>query len=136
MLVSEQYPKGLGHTVAELAERLPEGARLVEKVRFSACGVDAFEEAIAAAGVPHLGGGRHRDPRLREPDRARPAGSAASACRWPPTRSRRAPPRNRDLGLAKMAAAGAGTTSAEMALFEMLERAGSDEFKQISRLVR
>jgi hypothetical protein len=45
-------------------------------------------------------------------------------------------PRNRDLGMAKMTAAGAGTTSTEMALFEMLERAGSDEFKQISRLVR
>ena len=50
VLVSEQYPKGLGHTVAELAERFPDGAETVEKLRFSACGVDAFDEEIAAAG--------------------------------------------------------------------------------------
>ena len=35
-----------------------------------------------------------------------------------------------------MAAAGAQLTSAEMALFEMLEVAGTSEFKTISRLVR
>jgi hypothetical protein len=45
-------------------------------------------------------------------------------------------PGNRALGLEKMVAAGAHVTSAEMALFEMLEAAGSDEFKQISKLVR
>ena len=45
-------------------------------------------------------------------------------------------PSNRGLGLEKMAAAGAHVTSAEMALFEMLEVAGSDEFKAISRMVR
>ena len=50
VLVSEQYPKGLGQIVPELAERLPEGAVTIEKLRFSACGVDAFDEAIAAAG--------------------------------------------------------------------------------------
>ena len=44
--------------------------------------------------------------------------------------------RNRDLGLAKMAAGGAVVTSTETALFEMLEEAGSPEFKAISRLVR
>ncbi len=36
----------------------------------------------------------------------------------------------------KMLAAGAHATSAEMALFEMLEQAGGDEFKAISKLVR
>ena len=56
VLVSEQYPKGLGQTVAELAERLPEGAVTVEKLRFSACGVDAFDEALAAAGLLGVGG--------------------------------------------------------------------------------
>ena len=49
VLVSEQYPKGLGHTVAELAEVLPESRVLVEKMRFSACGVEAFDAALEAA---------------------------------------------------------------------------------------
>lgn len=135
VLVSEQYPKGLGHTVPELAERLPEGARVVEKVRFSACGVDAFEEALAAAGCrswvvagieTHVCVNQTVHDLLQRGFAAQVAADAVS--------SRTA--RNAALGLEKMTAAGAGTTSAEMALFEMLEQAGSDEFKQISRLVR
>jgi nicotinamidase-related amidase len=42
---------------------------------------------------------------------------------------------NRDLGLAKMERAGALPTSTETALFELVGRAGSDEFKAIQRLV-
>ncbi len=135
VLVSEQYPKGLGHTVPELVERLPEGARVVEKVRFSACGVGAFEEAVAEAGArtwvvagieTHVCVNQTAHDLLERGFGVQVAADAVS--------SRTA--RNRDLGLAKMTAAGAGTTSAEMALFEMLERAGSDEFKRISRLVR
>jgi nicotinamidase-related amidase len=135
VLVSEQYPKGLGHTVDELAGRLPGDARLVEKVRFSACGVDAFEEAMAATGVrtwvvagieAHVCVNQTAHDLLQRGFGVQVAADAVSS----------RTPRNRELGLAKMSAAGAGTTSAEMALFEMLERAGSDEFKQISRLVR
>lgn len=135
VLVSEQYPKGLGHTVPELAERLPGGAVTVEKVRFSACGVDAFEEALAATGAgawvvagieAHVCVNQTAHDLLARGFAVHVAADAVSS------RS----PRNRDLGLAKMESAGAGVTSAEMALFEMLERAGSDEFKQISRLVR
>ena len=136
VLVSEQYPKGLGHTVAELAERLPADARLVEKVRFSACGVDAFEEAMAQAGVRTWVVAGIESPRLREPDRRTTSWSAASACRWPPTRSPRGPRATATSASRRWPPPAPGTTSAEMALFEMLERAGSDEFKQISRLVR
>ena len=50
VLVSEQYTKGLGHTVQELAERLPEGTEPVEKLRFSACGVEGFDRQLADAG--------------------------------------------------------------------------------------
>ena len=41
-----------------------------------------------------------------------------------------------DVAMAKMVAAGARATSTEMALFEMLEQAGTSEFKSISKLVR
>ncbi|HSI31453.1 MAG TPA: isochorismatase family protein [Miltoncostaeaceae bacterium] len=135
VLVSEQYPKGLGHTVPELAARLPEGARLVEKVRFSACGVSAFDEAVAESGATsfvvagieaHVCVNQTVHDLLQYGFQVQVAADAVSS----------RTPRNRDLGMAKMSAAGAGTTSAEMALFEMLEQAGSDEFKQISRLVR
>jgi nicotinamidase-related amidase len=135
VLVTEQYPTGLGHTVPELAERLPEGARLVEKTRFSAYGVSAFDEAIAESGAAswvvagieaHVCVNQTVHDLLQFGFQVQVAADAVSS----------RTPTNRELGMAKMTAAGAGTTSAEMALFEMLEEAGSDEFKQISRLVR
>ena len=135
VLVSEQYPKGLGQIVPELAERLPEGAVTVEKLRFSACGVDAFDEALAAAGCSawvvagietHVCVNQTVHDLLARGLDAHVAADAVS--------SRTA--ENRALGLEKMAADGARVTSAEMALFEMLEVAGSPEFKQISKLVR
>ena len=43
---------------------------------------------------------------------------------------------NRDVGLRKMADLGAKATSVETALFEMLGRAGTDEFKQVQGLVK
>jgi nicotinamidase-related amidase len=43
---------------------------------------------------------------------------------------------NRELGLHKMETAGAVLTSVETALFELLGAAGSDEFRDIQRLVK
>ena len=134
--MSEQYPKGLGHTVAELAERLPEGT-------------DADREA-ALLGVRRGGLRRGRS----RPAAARTwvvAGIETHVCVNQTVldliaRGYRAyvaadavssrTPANRDLALERMAAAGAQLTSAEMALFEMLEVAGTPEFKTISRLVQ
>ena len=43
VVATEQYPKGLGRTVPEVADRLPDGATPLEKVVFSAAGADGFE---------------------------------------------------------------------------------------------
>jgi nicotinamidase-related amidase len=43
IVVTEQYPKGLGHTVPEVAEHLPEGLKPIEKVRFSAAEAEGFD---------------------------------------------------------------------------------------------
>ena len=135
VLVSEQYPKGLGRTVAEVEERLPAFTERVEKVRFSACGVPDFDKALRRARCTRwvvCGIETHvcvnqtvldliaRDYAVYVAEDA--VSSRALA--------------NRAIGLDKMRAAGAHTTSAEMALFEMLEQAGGDEFKAISKLVR
>lgn len=37
VLVTEQYPQGLGQTVPEIASKLPEATELHEKLKFSAC---------------------------------------------------------------------------------------------------
>jgi nicotinamidase-related amidase len=45
-------------------------------------------------------------------------------------------PENHRLGLERMRDAGAVIVSTEMALFELIEKAGTDEFKQILTLVK
>ncbi len=135
VIVSEQYPKGLGHTVAQIEERLPAFTEKVEKLRFSACGVPEFDSAVRRArctqwvvcGIEtHVCVNQTVADLLGAGYEVHVAQDAVSS---------RAPA-NRDIAMGKMVAAGAHATSTEMALFEMLEQAGSGEFKAISKLVR
>jgi hypothetical protein len=49
LLITEQYPKGLGPTVSEIKMEL--GPTLpIEKVSFSCCGVETFNEKINQTG--------------------------------------------------------------------------------------
>src|SRR5512140_1552335 len=48
LLVTEQYPKGLGHTLPELAELLPAGQAVIEKLSLSCCGERRFMVALDA----------------------------------------------------------------------------------------
>lgn len=45
-------------------------------------------------------------------------------------------PENRDVALGRMRDAGAVISSAEMAIFELLKRAGTDEFKETLKIVK
>lgn len=135
VLVSEQYPRGLGHTVGEVEDRLPAFSERVEKLRFSACGVERFDQAVERArctswvvcGIEtHVCVNQTVHDLLADGYEVHIAEDAVSSRN----------PRNRDIAMRRMLAAGARATSAEMALFEMLEAAGTDEFKAISRLVR
>ncbi len=135
VLVSEQYPKGLGATVSEIADVLPHGTQIVEKMRFSACGVEAFDAQLAAAGCTswvvagvetHVCVNQTVLDLLARGYGVHVASDAVS--------SRTAA--NKEAGLRKMSAHGAEVSSAETVLFEMLEVAGGDAFKAISKLVR
>src|SRR5262245_5292743 len=46
LIVTEQYPKGLGHTVEEIARHLPADLEVIEKLSFSACGVQEFDTRL------------------------------------------------------------------------------------------
>ena len=114
----------------ELAQHL-EGIERLEKLVFSAAQADGFDLARARPGA----GVRHRGPRVRQPDRPRPArpGDVEVQVAADAVTSRTAA--DRELGLAKMERAGALPTSTETALFELVGRAGTDEFKAIQKLV-
>lgn len=135
VIVTEQYPKGLGATVPEVEEHLAAFSERVEKLRFSGCGVPEFDKALArgrcrrwvVCGIEaHVCVNQTVADLLAGGYQVHVAQDAVS--------SRTA--QNREIGMQKMLSAGAHATSAEMALFEMLEAAGSAEFKAISKLVR
>lgn len=48
IIVTEQYPKGLGRTVEEILLCLPDEFEVIEKTTFSACGEGTFNEKLEA----------------------------------------------------------------------------------------
>lgn len=48
VVTTEQYPRGLGHTVAELAEVC--GETVIEKVSFGCCGEPKFNDVLKKSG--------------------------------------------------------------------------------------
>jgi len=136
VLASEQYPKGLGPTIEPIAERLRAmGVEPIDKNTFDACSEPRFARALAE----------------RSPRSVVVAGMETHICVYQSARelvnrglevhvvadavaSRRE--ENRAMGLALCERAGALVTPAETAVFDRLGRAGTEEFKAISKLVR
>lgn len=130
IVVSEQYPRGLGETVPELAEHL-DGVPRIEKLVFSAARADGFELGAGRDQALVCGIEAHvcvNQTVLDLLDRGIEVHVAADA-----VSSRSVA--NRELALDRMERAGAIRTSTETALFELLGRAGTDEFKTIQKLV-
>ena len=130
IVVTEQYPKGLGHTVPEVAEHLPDEVQPLEKMCFSAARADGFDlegrdQALVCGIETHVCVNQSVLDMLDEHVEVHVAQDAVG--------SRSA--ENKDLGLHKMERAGAVLTSVETALFELLGRAGTDEFKQVQKLI-
>jgi len=133
IIVTEQYPKGLGHTIPEVA-RLME-SEPVEKTAFSCCGEKAFVRAIEALGRKQIllcGIETHvcvyqtaRDLVERGYEVEVVADAVSSRTIG-----------NKLIGLDRIKESGAKLTTVEMALFELLKVAGGDAFKQIVKIVK
>lgn len=54
VLLTEQYPKGLGHTVAQLKEALPDNSEVMEKTYFNALMEDGMLEKIKSYGKKQI----------------------------------------------------------------------------------
>jgi nicotinamidase-related amidase len=128
--VTEQYPKGLGRTVPEVADRLPDGAAPIEKLCFSAAEADGFDlrgrdQALVCGVETHVCVNQTALDLLAGGVEVHVAEDAVGS-RFE---------RNREVGLQKMERAGAVITSVETALFELVGAAGTDEFKRIQKLI-
>src|SRR5467141_2442306 len=54
ILVTEQYPKGLGHTADEIKAALPSDIEIIEKTTFSSCGAQAFQSQLERTGAKQI----------------------------------------------------------------------------------
>jgi len=130
---TEQYPKGLGPTIASLRELLPSAP--LAKMHFS-CGADpAFTKALAATGrkqVIVVGMETHvcvyqtvRDLLAQGYDVRVCADAVTSRFE-----------EHRRVALEQMRGDGAVITSAETAIFDLLHEAGTAEFRKVSQFVK
>jgi nicotinamidase-related amidase len=126
-LVSEQYPKGLGHTVPELGI---EDERRIEKTVFSVVRAEEFDlagrdQAIVCGIETHVCVSQTVHDLLADGIEVHVPADAVG--------SRHAIDYER--GLERLERAGAVVSTVEAALFELLERAGTPEFKALQKLI-
>ncbi len=132
VVATEQYPKGLGHTIPPLAERLGE---VPDKLTFSCSSCTEVFAPLVERGVhrflvvgieAHVCVQQTVLDLLAAGHRVYVAADAVG--------SRFAD--DREFGLRRMETCGAVLTTTESALFEWCERSDIPEFKTISQLVR
>lgn len=134
IVISEQYPKGLGATVPAIAERAPQ-IKILEKLDFSCVAEPALSNSIQATGRRQIvlcGIEAHicilqtaLELYLSDYDVFVVADAIAS---------RRG--KDHETALDRLSQAGVTIVTVEMVLFEWLRRAGTAEFKAISQLMR
>jgi len=132
--VTEQYVKGLGPTVPELAETLGAAPRY-EKMAFSSCGCDGFVEQLRNSGRRQIviTGMETHVCVLQTVLELLDAGYQVQVVRDAVmSRSKR----NWDTALEEMRQAGAVITCTESVLFQWLRVAGTEPFKKLSKLVK
>jgi nicotinamidase-related amidase len=126
-IVSEQYPKGLGHTAPEVSlEQEPR----IEKTVFSAARAEGFDlagrtQAIVCGIETHVCVSQTAHDLLDSGVEVHiPADAVASRHRV-----------DHERALDRLRRAGAVVSTVEAALFELLARAGTPEFKAVQKLI-
>ncbi|HJQ34121.1 MAG TPA: hydrolase [Pyrinomonadaceae bacterium] len=135
VVVTEQYPKGLGRTVDEIRAALPEEFEPIEKTAFSSCGAQTFVARLEEAGArqvllcgieAHVCVNQTAHDLLARGYQVHLLTDCIS--------SRTA--ENRQAGLDKMQRSGALPSSTELALFELMRDARHEQFKAIQKLIK
>ena len=133
VLTTEQYPKGIGHTVAELSSACAQG--VIEKTTFGCCGEPAFLAALKKLGRRQV----------------LVTGMEAHVCVYQTVLGLLAAgyhvhlvrdaicSRGKDdfrAGVSNAARAGALVVTAEMALFQLLKDSRHEQFRAVSKLIK
>ncbi len=135
IIVTEQYPQGLGCTAASVKSFLPEDTPTIDKVTFSSCGVPEFDlqlrekhvEQVMLVGIEaHICVSQTAHDLLQLGYQVHLISDAIGA-RFA---------NNKEVALTKMQRAGAILSSVEMALFELMKASTATEFKAIQNLIK
>lgn len=130
----EQYPKGLGSTVEELSRHLT-NQQAIAKMSFSACKNEEFMEVLKEINRNQVlvGGIETHVCVYQTSTELKELGYEVQVV-VDAVSSRTL--ENKEIGLEKLKINGVTLTSVEMALFELMEVAGGEKFKQVSKLIR
>jgi hypothetical protein len=134
ILWMEQIPSKLGKTIGELS-CLMEGAAPIEKVSFSCCKEPEFMDKFKALGrsqvlltglETHICVYQTGYELLNQGYQVQVAADCVSS------RTKE----NKEIGLQRLVQSGGQLTSVEMILFELMQEARGEEFKQIVKLIK
>lgn len=134
VVATEQYPQGIGETMFDLRDLLPDGA-VVQKMTFSAAREPAFIarlEELGARQVVIMGTEAHvcvQQTALELAEHGWEVFCVTDACS-----SRDVA--NQNAAYARMAAKGVSLVTTEMVLFEWLGEAGTQAFKDVLPLIK
>ena len=134
-LVTEQYPKGLGHTLPELQDTLGPGVEPIAKVAFSCGAVDLVQSGLkksATRAVVLTGIEAHVCVLISALDLIAQGYAVHVAADAVTSRTQG----NWRLAMAQLRQAGAVVTSTETILFQLLGKGDTDEFRELARLIR
>lgn len=135
IIVTEQYPKGLGKTAEEVSLSLPPDIEIVEKTQFSSCGASRFMEKLRASGATqivlcgleaHVCVNQTAHDLLNENFEVHLLTDCVSS-RFTP---------DKETALRKMQGNGVVPSSVEMALFELMRDSKHEQFKEIQNLIK
>jgi nicotinamidase-related amidase len=135
VVVTEQYPKGLGRTAEEILFSLPAEFEAIEKTAFSSCGAQGFRERlqllnasqIVLCGIEtHICVNQTAHDLLSENFQVHLLTDGV-ASRFS---------QDKQAGIAKMQMSGVIPSSMEMTLFELMRDSKHEQFKEIQNLIK
>jgi nicotinamidase-related amidase len=134
IIVTEQYPKGLGRTAEEILYSLPDDFEVIEKTSFSSC-IESFIEKLNEYGAKqvvlcgletHICVNQTAHDLLNNNFEVHLLTDAVGS-RYK---------EDCETGLAKMFANGVVPATVEMSLFELMRDAKHEQFKEIQSLIK
>ena len=135
VVATEQYPKGLGHTLPELLQTLGPDVQPVPKVSFSCWAVEDVRARLKAAGTRRVvlaGIEAHVCVLMSALDLLGEGLAVHVAADAVTSRTQG----NWRLGTEQLRQAGAVVSATETLIFQLLGQADTDDFREIARLIR